>query len=88
MLVPIEIKLDTPPTYFLARILANMDLDRNTARLGWRSCDHSTTSAPQRLETLEDVRYAFHEMKVLLENPRRDKPVYMEIVNLVRASSL
>lgn len=60
-----------------------MDLDQDTVRLGRRSCDDGRTSAPYRLQTPEDVRYAFREMAVLLENPRRRKPVYIEIVNLV-----
>lgn len=64
-----------------------MDLDQNTARLGWRSCDDNKASVPCRLQTPEDVRYAFREMAILLENPRRKKPVYMEIVNLVSTLS-
>lgn len=82
-IVPLDIQLDIIPTDFLSRVSANMNLDRNTAQLGWKSCDDTKSSAPRRLSTADDVQYAFREMVALLENTRRMKPVYMEVVNLV-----
>ncbi|KAF8055894.1 hypothetical protein FPV67DRAFT_1567097 [Lyophyllum atratum] len=83
-IIPIQIKVSILPGDFLARIIANMDLDRETAKLGWKSCDDNKTAAPRRLQTDDDVRSAFREMVALIENTRRRKPVFMEIVNLTR----
>lgn len=85
-IVPIDIKLDILPEDFLSRVTANMDLERTTDQLGWKSCDDNKTAAAHRLQTAEDVSYAFREMTALIVNPRRRKPVFMEIVNLVSTS--
>ncbi|KAG6908316.1 hypothetical protein DXG01_005292 [Tephrocybe rancida] len=83
-IVPIRIKTDIEPRDFLARVIANLDLDPGSAQLGWKSCDDTKTSHPRRLKTDEDVQCAFDEMVKLLTSTRRKRPVFMEVVNLTK----
>jgi len=77
---------DIPPKAFLSHIIAMIGLNPETAELGWRLCDDSQRTPPQQL-TEEDVIRIFQEMaglRTALRKRRCVKPIYLEIVSLVR----
>jgi len=81
----IHFPFDIPPKAFLSHIIAMMGLNPETAELGWRSCDDSQQTPPRQLT--EDVIRVFQEMaglRTALRKRRRVKPIYLEIVSLVR----
>lgn len=85
-IVTIHFPFDIPPKAFLSHISAKMDLNPETHKLGWKSCDDSPQTPPRQL-TEEDVVRVFREMaglRAALRKRRRVKPVYLEIVSLVR----
>jgi len=82
----IHFLFDIPPKAFLLHIIAMMGLNPETAELGWRSCDDSQWT-PLRQLTEEDVIHVFQEMaglRTALRKHRCVKPIYLEIVSLVR----
>jgi len=82
----IHFPFDIPPKAFLSHIIAMMGLNPETAELGWRSCDDSQQTPPRQL-TEEDVICIFQEMaglRTALRKRRCVKPIYLEIVSLVR----
>lgn len=74
------------PRDFLSCVCANMELSMDDAQLGWKSCDDGIRTLPKRLREDEDVIQAFNHFRLLLSSARRRKPVFMEVVNLVRSS--
>jgi hypothetical protein len=74
---------DILPADFIARVCANMEVTVEEAQLGWKSCDDAKKALPRRLQTEQDVTQAFDTLRPLITSNRRQKPVYMEIINLV-----
>jgi len=81
----IHFPFDIPPKAFLSHIIAMMGLNPETAELGWRSCNDSQRTPLRQLT--EDVIHVFQEMAGLRTALRKChcvKPIYLEIVSLVR----
>ena len=75
---------DVLPEDFLSQICATMGLDQQKAKIGWKSCDDKKKAPHNRLETHDDVKHAFNGFAKLLDSRRREKPVFMEVTNMVR----
>jgi hypothetical protein len=58
-------------------------IEHANAKLGWKTCDDKKKTVPQHLATADDNKHAFDVHKKLLDSKQREKPVYMEILNLV-----
>ena len=76
-----------PHVDFMDRICAAMDLDPNTAQLGWKSNDEPKRSRAHQLSTQADMNDAFQKLIKMKDNPRRYKEVIMEIIPLVSHKS-
>lgn len=74
---------DIPEEDFLSRVCATVGVERAQAKLGWKSCDDKKKTAYRRLAMADDVKHAFAVHRKMLDSKRREKPVYMEVVNLV-----
>jgi hypothetical protein len=74
---------DTPEEDFLSRVSATIGVERGKSKLGWKTCDDKKKTPYHRLETHDDVKYAFAAHRKMLESKQRERPVYMEIANLV-----
>jgi len=82
----IHFPFNIPSKAFLLHIISIMGLNPETAELGWRSCNDSQQTPLQQL-TEEDVIHIFQEMaglRTALRKRHRVKPIYLEIVSLVR----
>jgi hypothetical protein len=74
---------DIPQQDFLSRVCATVGVEQAQAKLGWKTCDDKKKAAYRCLATTDDVNHAFNIHRKMLDNKWREKPVYMEIVNLV-----
>jgi hypothetical protein len=70
---------------FLSRVFATVGVERDKGKLGWKTCDDKKKVPYQRLETHDDVKHAFEAHRKMLDSKQREKPVYMEVANLVCA---
>ena len=68
---------------FLSQVCATVGVEREKAHLGWKSCDDKKKAAHQQLATHEDIKHAFLIHRKMLDSKHRERPVYMEIANLV-----
>ncbi|KAI0246018.1 hypothetical protein BJV78DRAFT_1158199 [Lactifluus subvellereus] len=59
---------------FLSCVCATVGVDQVKAKLGWKTCDNKKKAA-----------HAFEAHRKMLNNKRREKAVYMEIVNLEKS---
>ncbi|KAK6972325.1 hypothetical protein R3P38DRAFT_3239535 [Favolaschia claudopus] len=83
----LEISIDNiAPEDFLARICARMEIPDGDAQLGWKSSDDLKRDLPKRLSTEDDVRAAFDYFRPILLSKRRQKKIFIEIINLVSPS--
>jgi hypothetical protein len=87
-IVTIYFELNILPANFLSRICANFDVMPDSAKLGWKSNDDAKRDPYHHLKTADDAANAFRILGGHLKNPRRTRPVYMEIANLVSYFSL
>jgi hypothetical protein len=79
---------DIPQQDFLSHVCATVGVKQAQAKLGWKTCDDKKKAAYQRLATTDDVNHTFDIHRKMLDNKWREKPVYMEIVNLVSVPSV
>jgi hypothetical protein len=61
-----------------------MDVNPNTAQLGWKSNDDPKRSPAHRLLTQAEMSDGFQKLLNVMKNPRRYKEIVMEIIHLVR----
>ena len=67
-----------------------MDIDRDTAELGWKSNDEPRCGPVHRLATnsSDDLNSAFRTLLRKMNQPGRQQDVIMEIEHLVRPASI
>ena len=84
-----DIKFPTDVSYrdFLERICAAMDLNPNTAQLGWKSNNEPKRASAHQLSTQPKMRDAFQKLVSVMGNPRRYKEAVMEVIPLVSLPS-
>jgi hypothetical protein len=79
---------DIPQQDFLLHVCATVGVKQAQAKLGWKTCNNKKKAAYQCLATTNDVNHTFDIYRKMLDNKRREKPVYMEIVNLISVLSV
>lgn len=81
----INFPADIPRPDFFDCIFANMALDRATAELGWKSNDEPKRRPAHRLATnnSDDIDNAFRTLLKTMNQPRRRREVFMEVIHLV-----
>lgn len=79
----IKYDLNVPREDFLSQVCATIGIERQGAHLAWKSADDKKKGAWQRMETHHDVSQAFEMFEKLLNSTRRQKPVIMEVTDLV-----
>ncbi|KAJ6453081.1 hypothetical protein C8R45DRAFT_847233 [Mycena sanguinolenta] len=73
---------DISPIDFFSRVHAQMNVDPETAVLGWKESAERRRDPYHRLSTPDDLKDAFKQLLALQSSARRRKPVVMELVNL------
>ncbi|KAK6993184.1 hypothetical protein R3P38DRAFT_3223786 [Favolaschia claudopus] len=61
-----------------------MEIPDGDAQLGWKSSDDLKRDLPKRLSTEDDVKAAFDYFRPILLSKRRQKKIFMEIINLAK----
>ena len=77
------VSIDIDPDDFIREANARFSSKSNSIALGWRSCDDVKIHAPRAFRSREDIKQALNEMKLLQNNRRRLRPVWIEVVNIV-----
>lgn len=76
---------DLPAEDFFSRVHAVMQVNPETAVLGWKESAELKRTPYHQLKTHEDLRAAFGLLVALQNSSRRKRPVIMEVANVVRA---
>ncbi|KAJ6528943.1 hypothetical protein B0H19DRAFT_1194217 [Mycena capillaripes] len=74
--------VDIPAEDFFSRVHAHMNVDPETAVLGWKESVEPKKSPYHRLSSPEDLNEAIKGLMALQNSSRRKRPVIMEVVNL------
>ena len=80
----IDFPADVPRFDFRDRIIAAMDVNAYTAKLGWKTSDEKQRTLAHQLKTDADADQAIKTILDIQRNPRRKRVVVLEIAHLVR----
>ena len=80
----IDFPADVPRFDFRDRIIAAMDVNAYSVKLGWKTSDEKQRTLPHQLKTDADADQAIKTILEIQGNPRRKRAIVLEIIHLVR----
>ncbi|KAK7041107.1 hypothetical protein R3P38DRAFT_3453254 [Favolaschia claudopus] len=81
VLTRIIVPADLPPADFLSRMHAQMNVDPETAMLGWKEAQERRGDPYHRLSSEQDVKDAFRDLIKLQESTRLVLVVYISVLD-------
>ena len=81
----IDFPADVPRFDFRDRIIAAMEVDAFSVKLGWKTSDEKQRTLPHQLKTDADADQAIKTILDIQRNPRRKRAIVLEIIHLVRS---